>query len=300
MVPEISQLADGLVMTRRAKVRYGPFGLPGAAHDAPARSSGFADRLINPCPGDCVLLSVQAGVEQWKDGVIDDRDTELHSLIASVQGRGRADLTCPQLPGERFFFSGNDRSPAMFFDRQQRNVLTGFPLGDNDTIRLDFTLINRAPHGRCVIISIDYEYLVGPLPESWKTTRAIWLDIGGCPDTRPSSANSIDPTLQPSTGKGSGSWQLPWDAYLISATGFPGEGMSALRAYQGDTLLCDARSPRSSTAVLCPLQSSALYGPSFGWDSSWNTSMYAKAEYDLAPSDAGSVRTEDRSVGTMM
>jgi hypothetical protein len=82
---------------------------------------------------------------------------------------------------ERFFTSGNERSP---FDFNPGGVDlragSGYHLQENDTFGYLVELMNMNMEDRVVYITMMYDYLEGPLPKGWSEIKPVWLDANQC------------------------------------------------------------------------------------------------------------------------
>lgn len=134
--------------------------------------------MTKPCTGKCNLLVAQAGLE-YANGTEAGmaNGSWLHHIVVLATGPGRKDTVCPMLPGERFFSSGNERTPTSFGDVTEKKVKSTFPISDADGFQAQIELMNMTDEPRSVYLTIDFEYIPGPKPEGWKTAKAMWLDV---------------------------------------------------------------------------------------------------------------------------
>jgi hypothetical protein len=102
-----------------ADLRYGPFVIPPAGAGGDARHADIAvPSLAKPCTN-CFLLQLQPDLV-YADGRSANLDTGMMLHHAVLFSAGRPDATCgpgepfPGKLGQRFFASGNERTPGLF------------------------------------------------------------------------------------------------------------------------------------------------------------------------------------------
>jgi hypothetical protein len=96
-----------------------------------------------------------------------------------MNGPNRKDVMCSFMPGQRFFSSGNERMLITFTDLQNKMINSVYRMKKTDTVSMQLELINLKEEKKEIYITIDYEFLE-KVPEGWKETKAVWLDITGC------------------------------------------------------------------------------------------------------------------------
>lgn len=179
---------------KRTKVRYGPYTL------IPNTKRGFStsgemgmtmriEAMARPCTGRCNLLLATSDLE-WANGTqaTNQDGAWLHHIVFTALGQGHKDSTCPigVLPGERFFSSGNERTPTSFGDvmmTSPNKVKSAFPLKPADSLFAQFELMNITPvEKRGIYLVVDWEWFAPSAADEkvWKRARAMWLDITGC------------------------------------------------------------------------------------------------------------------------
>ncbi|QDS77928.1 hypothetical protein FKW77_001137 [Venturia effusa] len=77
---------------------------------------------------------------------------------------------------ERYFSSGNERSPFMY----DAGGNTGYHLGEKDVISWVVDLMNMNMDDRLVYVTQTYDYLPGPLPAGWQDIKPVWFDASNC------------------------------------------------------------------------------------------------------------------------
>lgn len=177
--------------------------------------STVAVGMTKPCTGKCNLLVAQAGLE-YANGTEASmaNGSWLHHIVVLATGSGRKDTVCPMLPGERFFSSGNERTPTSFGDVTEKKVKSTFPISESDGFQAEIELMNMTDEPREVYLTIDYEYIPGPKPADWKTAKAMWLDVTNC-----GISYVYPPSKQNFQLKSSG-WTSPYNGEMLGVGGY--------------------------------------------------------------------------------
>jgi hypothetical protein len=141
--------------------------------------STVAVGMKKPCT-ECQLITMQAGLE-YKNGSLAEPENGgwLHHIVVAATGASRKDTAC-NMPLERFFSSGNEKTPTAFGDVVFKNVKSAFPIVASDTFSAELELMNMIDIPLQVWITIDYEFMPGPRVPGWKVAKALWLDITNC------------------------------------------------------------------------------------------------------------------------
>ncbi|KAF2402989.1 hypothetical protein EJ06DRAFT_554535 [Trichodelitschia bisporula] len=249
---------------KRVKMRYGPYSVPNIR----ARSvTGEQGSLWNypdltpekPCK-ECTVLRVVAGLE-YPNGTNANFDTGvwLHHLNLMTVGPTRWDPTClgdtdsfpnfavnaSTYQSERFFYSGNERTPAelthipnilntttrVMSDGPYSNVTTGrtkagYYLRPEDQFRLIVDLINMNHNDRLVYVTLTFDYLDGPLPAGWQDIKPVWLDVDNC------GSSEVRPPVE--TGKfvlSSRPWTPNVEGEVVGTIGGITDGAAGLRVF---------------------------------------------------------------------
>lgn len=160
-------------------VRYGPYTIPGGTMDAPGmieNSLHFA--VPRPC-SDCFITGFQANLT-YADGTTANYNTGVmlhHVVFASAF---RSDATCSGtllgLAGERFFASGNERTPVALPSGY------GYRVHWYDSWTTLVDLMNMMPNSQTVYITVTYT--TSPSWSSLRPVKPVWLDINNCGDSR--------------------------------------------------------------------------------------------------------------------
>lgn len=137
--------------------------------------------MKKPCADYCNLITAMASLE-YANGTeaTMDNGAWLHHIVVLATGTGRKDTVCPTTPGERFFSSGNEKTPTAFGDVTKKQIKSAFPIGPRDTFSAELELMNMDDVAKEVWITIDFEYIPGKLPQGWKVAKAAWLDVTNC------------------------------------------------------------------------------------------------------------------------
>lgn len=200
------------------KIRYGKWTIPSVS-DKTAMSmlSGEAGTMQNvklnmkkPCE-DCGLTLMQAGLE-YADGTVANTDSGawLHHIVLLMNGPNRKDVMCTFMPGQRFFSSGNERMLITYTDLDNKTINSVYPMRTTDSMLMQLELMNLKEEKKDVYITIDYEYM-DKIPEGFKETKAVWLDVTGCGISSTSAPKGKSNFSMTST-----KWTAPYDGQLLS------------------------------------------------------------------------------------
>jgi hypothetical protein len=178
---------------------------------------------------------MQAGLET-PDGANAnvDRGLWLHHMV--MADSAKQDLTCPGrgpgLLGQRFFSSGNERSPVA------SEGPFGYPQGTNSSWNLIYDLMNMTSQVRRVGITVTFEYVPLSTP-GIKPMTPLWLDINQC-------ANSERPAQ---TGQYSYSYSLTsqWTGKLIGIGGHLHDGGTHVTISTNGKVVCDSKATYGGT-----------------------------------------------------
>jgi hypothetical protein len=194
LAPDIQQLKPRLQKyhpnARRTKVRYGPFRLPSSKSAGFAGEAGssmtFRAGMKKPCTGRCNLLLAQADLEFANGTVAGNKEGAwLHHVVFVASGAGHSDTVCGMGGMERFFSSGNERTPTSFGDvlmTSPLKVKSAFPLKPTSGLAANIELMNLNTVIKSVYLTVDWEWFPPTAADDkvWKRARAMWLDITGC------------------------------------------------------------------------------------------------------------------------
>jgi hypothetical protein len=191
MAPEIQELKplfdDYAPGSKRTKIRYGKYSLPKVSAQTISSLLTGEQGTINtvtmgmkkPCT-ECSLITMQAGLEYANGSLAEPSNGGwLHHIVMVASGAGRKDTAC-SMPIERFFSSGNEKTPTAFGDVIEKKVKSAFPIKPTDGFSAELELMNMIDVPLDVWITIDYEYMPGPPKPDWKIAKALWLDVTNC------------------------------------------------------------------------------------------------------------------------
>jgi hypothetical protein len=98
---------------KRVKLSYGPFVVPGTKEkDGGGEKEFYQPEATTPC-NNCTITWMQMGLEHI-DGTKADFNSSVVYQHATIMNTDKEDTICqgPSLAGERFFLSGNERTPV--------------------------------------------------------------------------------------------------------------------------------------------------------------------------------------------
>ncbi|KAF2397653.1 hypothetical protein EJ06DRAFT_130049 [Trichodelitschia bisporula] len=255
IAPEVQQLVplfnDYAPGSKRVKIRYGKFALPSVnATTAMSKLTGeqgtmttMLGTMKKPCAGDCSLITMQAGLEYANGQVAEPSNGGwLHHIVMLVGGGSRKDSVC-SLPVERFFSSGNERTPTAFGDVVNKKVKSSFPLTASDRFMAQLELMNLLPKPQDVWLTVDYEFVDGPRQPGWKVAKAMWLDVTNC------GASSVRPPAGKQQFKlAMRPWTSQFDGELLGVGGHLHDGGVNVNVYQNNKVICDSRATYTEPA----------------------------------------------------
>jgi hypothetical protein len=217
----------------KVTVRYGPYTIPAAT---PTRmgmlQNNFAFNVEKPCTN-CYITSMQAGL-LTADGQSAnvDKGLWLHHMV--MMDTSKADL-CGWPLGQRFFSSGNERTP----------VNAGGPYAYPQTGAPNWTLIydlmNMNAQAKQVYITVEFGYSPISTPNVRPITP-LWLDVAGCISgsavpARPGQVFTLrsTPVVSQNVGK------------LIGIGGHIHDGGINLLVKKNGQVICDSRATYGGT-----------------------------------------------------
>jgi hypothetical protein len=159
---------------RTVTKRYGPYTVPaakGTAHGQEGMLTQTVPGIAKPCTN-CYLTGMHT-VLRYPDGREANIDTGQwlhHTIFFSWP---QTDSTCPAqglgLLGERFFATGNERSPVRF------PAGFGYKVGGFDSWSIIFDLMNSTTAASNVQIETTYEWVPASTP-GMTALRPVWID----------------------------------------------------------------------------------------------------------------------------
>jgi hypothetical protein len=181
-------LVVGLVMagpaaatTKTKTIRYGPFTIPAAEGAMMGELNDDVKLGVKkPCKN-CYITSMHANFvtangEQANayNGLL------MHHMVLFAYGR--EDATCGSETlvgklGQRFFASGNERTPMSLPPGY------GYSVGENEYWILLYMLMNGNEKPEKTYIEVTYSYVKGKAAAGIKPVTPVWLDINECGDS---------------------------------------------------------------------------------------------------------------------
>lgn len=156
------------------RVRYGPIALAPASLGGRTHASVVVPDVAKPC-SDCYLTGLVPDLE-YEDGSTANFHTGpmLHHAVWTYPET--TDVTCQRregigMAGQRFFGSGNERTPLVLPDGFGYYVGTG-------NWSLIYEIMNHSEEPQAVYITLDATYRLGS--EDLKKVTPVWLDIENC------------------------------------------------------------------------------------------------------------------------
>jgi hypothetical protein len=256
------------VTVQKAKIRYGPYHVPGAEVLEPStlqtmwqgRSKGSLTNIPSmnikkPC-SDCMITYFRADLEDTpgKDLNIDE-GLMLHHMVLFNGGTGHRDSTCGKRPvslphtsinappskTERIFSSGNERSVADFLTIAEGEKY-GYKVNSGDRFYLLMDLMNMNKEAKDVYLVMHYEYLPTSEAEGFNNLKPVWLDANDC--------NTSDVSAPP--GKKvfhieSKAWTADFGGELVLGIGHLHDGGQKLTVEINDKVVCTANQKYGTT-----------------------------------------------------
>jgi hypothetical protein len=166
-------------------IDYGPYTIPaggGDPHDHHSMgmiANQIVQNIAKPCTG-CTIIGVTPDLV-YSDGSRANitEGPMLHHAMFSAQSSGKSDVTCgssgPGILGERFFASGNERTPV-----DLTSLPYGYKVNSTETWNMVFDLMNWETTSKTVKIRMTWKYATGTDHTSRAPLRPVWLDVAQC------------------------------------------------------------------------------------------------------------------------
>lgn len=190
-----------------------------------------------------------------------------HIVVHNIHPRP-GDTVCPWYIPERFFASGNERTPVDFTSHGKQEI--GYYIPEHATLLVAPELMNETPCPRPVIVTITYEYVLlkHARGREFKKVTPVWLAISGT-----CGPSDVDVPIDPNTNILLSAFNLtmipPWPTNITGTIAF-----SAGHVHDGGTSLSITR----NGTPIC--SSSASYGASPGYVEA-NSSMGMNSTIDM-------------------
>lgn len=222
-------------------IEYGPYTIPaggGDPHDHDTMgmiTNKIVSNIAKPCTG-CSIIGVTPDLV-YENGSKANLDTGpmLHHAMFSAQSSGKSDVTCagkgPGLLGERFFATGNERTPV-----DLSSLPYGYKVNSSETWNMVFDLMNWETSSKKVKIKVTWKYATGSDHTSRSALRPVWLDIAQC---------TLNSYYAPGFGLQDAhyDWKSTIGGKLIAAAGHihdHGINIEVTNKTAGESLLCNS------------------------------------------------------------
>jgi hypothetical protein len=167
---------------QRAQIRYGPFTIPGATMENGEHGHSHTGNRIEmnvqkPC-SNCYITGIQADLV-YADGrrAGYSTDAQLHHMVMFNRDTGRTDATCGSsilgLLGQRFFASGDERTPAVLPDG------FGYKISASSQWNMIWDLAGISAQDQQVFFQLTYDFAPASTP-GITDVEPVWLDINQC------------------------------------------------------------------------------------------------------------------------
>jgi hypothetical protein len=222
-------------------IDYGPYTIPagnGDPHDhdnAGMIVNQIVNNIAKPCTG-CTIVGVTPDLV-YTDGTkaTISGGPMLHHAMFAAQSSGKADATCagkgPGLLGERFFASGDERTPV-----DLSSVPYGYKVNSTETWNMVFDLMNWQTTSKTVKIRMTWKYATGTDHTGRAALRPVWLDIAQCTlNSYISVPNGVSDSHY--------DWKTTFGGKLIAAAGHihdHGVNIEITNESSGGSLLCNS------------------------------------------------------------
>jgi hypothetical protein len=222
-------------------IDYGPYTIPagnGDPHDhenAGMIANKIVTNIAKPCTG-CSIIGVTPDLvyENGSKATITEGPM-LHHAMFAAQSSGKSDVTCagkgPGLLGERFFASGDERTPV-----DLTSLPYGYKVNSSETWNMVFDLMNWQTTSKTVKIRMTWKYATGSDATSRAPLRPVWMDANQC------SLNSYI-TVPTGLSDTHYDWTSTFGGKLIAAAGHihdHGVNIELTNKSAGESLLCNS------------------------------------------------------------
>lgn len=196
---------------KRIKIRSGPYLVPGMNRQNSFSKhwgmleSYYDTKIEKPC-SDCNILKQVGGLE-YPNGTNANIDSGLwlHHMVHFNTGPGRWDpvgikeSSCLPHEGvntmggaslgrgtisakntERYFVTGNERTPFHFYQAGEGGKGSAYHLNAQDKFFWLIELMNMNMQDSTVYITMTYDILEGALPQGWSDVKTVFLDANSC------------------------------------------------------------------------------------------------------------------------
>lgn len=222
-------------------IDYGPYTIPagnGDPHDhenAGMITNQIVTNIAKPCTG-CTIIGVTPDLVYTSGAKATITEGPmLHHAMFAAQSSGKSDATCagkgPGLLGERFFASGDERTPV-----DLTALPYGYKVNSSETWNMVFDLMNWETTSKTVKIRMTWKYATGSDHTSRTALKPVWMDANQC------SLNSYI-TVPTGLSDTHYDWKSTFGGKVIAAAGHihdHGVNIELTNKTAGESLICNS------------------------------------------------------------
>ena len=262
---------------QRVLVKYGPYTVPSMDEDNGMINFG-GEAVPAPCTN-CLVTFIHAGLE-YVDGTRADANTGMWLHHTVWTNLARTSATCPKTGGgDRFFASGNERTPVDL--TVGGSVEAGYEIAEGDVIAMGGELMNMRHKPREVVLSMIFEF-VPRVPKGFRKVKSYWLDVGGC------EGSSVPAREAQAFQYSSPDWEAKKTGRVVSVASHLHDGGVHTEIRKNGKVVCDSlagygechdglksEERHIETLSTCVDVGKTKKGDEWGITSYYNTSMHA-------------------------
>ncbi len=231
--------ANAAIVTKT--IDYGPYTIPagnGDPHDhenAGMITNKIVSNIAKPCTGCSIIGATPDLVYESGSKATITEGPMLHHAMFAAQSSGKSDVTCagkgPGLLGERFFASGDERTPV-----DLTSLPYGYKVNSTETWNMVFDLMNWQTTSKTVKIRVTWKYATGTDHTSRAPLRPVWMDANQC------SLNSYI-TVPTGLSDTHYDWNATFGGKVIAAAGHihdHGVNIELTNKSAGESLICNS------------------------------------------------------------
>jgi hypothetical protein len=195
--------------------RYGPWTVAPDTH-----TGNLTFSVPRPCQG-CYVTGMRANLV-YADGSSANHNTGGHLHHSVFLNSSRPDATCSRSPGERFFASGNERTPVSM------PAGYGYRIGSSDQLFGVVELMNHHMVQQTFYLEVTWTFTTSTLTP----VRPVWLDIDQCGDSEYAIPAGVSDTHW--------DWTVNVPGRVVFAAGHQHDDGVRVEATRGATSICDS------------------------------------------------------------
>lgn len=215
--------------SQRIKTVYGPWLVP-SMHTKNGMIDVGGAAVTPPCI-DCLVTFLQAGLE-YLNGTTADASNGMwlhHTVWVNLN---REDGTCGnRTHGDRFFASGNERTPVDL--SVGGKMKAGYEIKDGDMIAMGAELMNMRHEAREVRLTMVWEFIPS-VPKDFKKVRSYWLDVGGC------GSSDVDAKENQAFQYSSPTWETKESGRIVFTASHLHDGGTHTEIRKSAKVVCDS------------------------------------------------------------